>query len=72
MEREPMRHSKALQSAGYEADLRILELHFRNGGVYDYFDVPPEVYAGLTASAHPWTEWQEHIKAAYRCEWVSG
>ncbi len=60
-----MHHSKALGSAGYDPASRTLRLRFRHGGLYDYHDVPPEVFEALIASAHPWTEWQEHIKASY-------
>lgn len=64
----PMRHSRALESAGYDAERRVLRLRFRSGGLYDYHDVPPEVYAGLLGSAHPWTEWQDRIRDVYRYE----
>lgn len=60
-----MPRSKALRSAGYDEDTRTLRLHFRTEGLYDYLDVPPEVFEALIASAHPWTEWQTHIKSTY-------
>jgi len=65
MDLHHLRHSKTLESAGYDPATRILRLRFRHGGLYDYFEVPAEVYEGLTTSAHPWTEWQQHIKATY-------
>lgn len=61
-----MRRSKTLEAIGYDSSTRTLRLRFRHGGLYDYFDVPAEVFEGLTTSAHPWTEWQEHIKTTYR------
>ena len=60
-----MYRSKALAAAGYDSAGRILRLRFRGGGVYDYLDVPPTVHAGLISSAHPWTEWREHVTATY-------
>jgi len=60
-----MRRSKALEAAGYDAGSSTMRLRFRHGGLYDYVAVPPEVYAGLTASLHPWTEWGEHIRSTY-------
>jgi len=60
-----MHRSKALEAAGYDAASRTLRLRFRNGGLYDYFDVPPDVHEGLVTSEHPWTEWREHIKTTY-------
>lgn len=56
-----MRRSRALEEAGYDAATRTLRVRFRHGGLYDYLDVPPEVFAGLLESAHPWTEWREQV-----------
>jgi len=37
--------SSALQSVGYDPGRKILELEFRdNGGVWQYFKLPPSVY----------------------------
>jgi hypothetical protein len=60
-----MPRSKTLEAAGYDSGTRTLRLRFRHGGLYDYLDVPEEVFEGLTTSAHPWTEWQAHIKSEY-------
>lgn len=56
-----MRRSRALDEVGYDAATRTLRVRFRHGGLYDYLDVPPEVFEGLVESAHPWTEWRERI-----------
>lgn len=61
MAMRPMRRSRALEEAGYDWATRTLRVRFRNGGLYDYLDVPPEVFEGLLLSAHPWTEWREEI-----------
>ncbi len=58
-----MRRSRALEEAGYDAATRTLRVRFRHGGLYDYLDLPPEVFDGLLGSAHPWTEWREEILA---------
>lgn len=59
-----MHRSRALKEAGYDAAARTLRVRFREGDRgYDYLDVPPEVFEGLLASEHPWTEWGERIKA---------
>lgn len=45
MLREPV-ESSVIASMGYAPAERVLELEFRGSGdIYDYFDVPPEVYA---------------------------
>lgn len=58
-----MRHSQALEEAGYDARTRVLRVRFRDGRRgYDYLDVAPEVFEGLLASPHPWTEWGARIR----------
>ncbi|HEV7870527.1 MAG TPA: KTSC domain-containing protein [Modestobacter sp.] len=34
--------SSNIASVGYDEEQRILEIVFRNGGVYHYLEVPPE------------------------------
>ncbi|MFT4037565.1 MAG: KTSC domain-containing protein [Thermomicrobiales bacterium] len=42
--------SSMLRSAGYDAKSETLELEFTNGRVYQYAEVPPEVFADLMAA----------------------
>jgi KTSC domain len=39
--------SRNLASVGYEREHRVLEIEFRNGRVYEYFEVPEGVYGGI-------------------------
>lgn len=39
--------SSNLKSVGYDPTQQMLEIEFQNGGVYQYFGVPPEVYREL-------------------------
>ena len=43
MERTPLR-SRAVVSAGYDAERQVLELEFHGGRVYRYHDVPQGVF----------------------------
>jgi hypothetical protein len=43
--------SSFIQSIGYNAETRILEVEFKQGRVYQYFDVPKETYDNVM-SAH--------------------
>lgn len=61
MEMVRLWRSKALREVGYDAESRTLRVDFLSGGRYEYLDVGPEVFEGLTASAHPWTEWREQV-----------
>jgi hypothetical protein len=47
--RIPVRSSN-LHSVGYNLITGTLEIAFRNGGIYEYFDVPIAIYEGLMNS----------------------
>ncbi len=45
--------SSNLASIGYDAENEILELEFKHGGIYQYFDVSESVYEELmNADSH--------------------
>ena len=45
--------SSNLASIGYDAENEILEVEFKHGGIYQYFDVPENVYYELmNADSH--------------------
>lgn len=45
--------SSNLASVGYDAENEILEVEFNHGGIYQYFDVPKNVYMELmNADSH--------------------
>jgi KTSC domain len=46
MERQSVESSN-LASVGYDAENEILEIEFNHGGVYQYFDVPENIYESL-------------------------
>ena len=46
MERTPLR-SRAIVSAGYDAETRALEIEFSSGRIYRFSDVPAGVYEWL-------------------------
>tara|TARA_R110000868_G_scaffold395447_1_gene667119 strand:- start:5248 stop:5457 length:210 start_codon:yes stop_codon:yes gene_type:complete len=46
MERTPINSSNLL-SIGYQADTNTLEVEFKGGAVYQYFDVPLAIYEEL-------------------------
>lgn len=57
--------SRALAEIGYDPATRTLRVRFHHDGLYDYLDVPEDVYEGLLGSPHPWTDWGRHIKESY-------
>jgi hypothetical protein len=59
--------SSALRSVGYDPEQRVLEIEFTSGAVYQYFDVPPEVYRGLMAAESHGRYFHQHVRdAGYR------
>ena len=49
MNRTPITSSN-LSSVGYDQSTSTLEVEFRHGGVYQYFDVPAARYDGLLSA----------------------
>lgn len=39
--------SSMIQAVGYDEETQVLRVVFNNGGLYEYYDVPSEIYDGL-------------------------
>jgi hypothetical protein len=61
MEREAVR-SKNLASIGYDESSEILEIEFLNGGIYQYLNVPVDVYEELMNAKSHGTYFSANIK----------
>jgi len=64
MKREPVESSN-LASVGYDADNKILEIEFNHGGIYQYFDVPQDVYDELMGADSHGKYFVHNIKDEY-------
>lgn len=42
--------SSCIASVSYAPGTRTLDVHFKNGAVYRYFDVPPAIYDDMVAA----------------------
>ena len=69
MERRRLK-SSVLASARYHEDRTILEVAFRTGRVYYYFDVPIFHYDALLAAPSAGQYFNEYIRPHYRSELV--
>jgi uncharacterized protein len=58
--------SSNVASVGYEVTTNILEVEFTNGSVYQYFDVPENVYQQLMQAASAGQYLNANIKGIYR------
>ncbi|HEX5982952.1 MAG TPA: KTSC domain-containing protein [Solirubrobacterales bacterium] len=58
--------SSSIAAVGHEAG--VLEVRFRNGGVYRYLDVPEEVCAALMEAESKGRFFNRRIRDVYRCQ----
>ncbi|MBQ4470356.1 MAG: KTSC domain-containing protein [Synergistaceae bacterium] len=61
MKRLPV-ESDDLKSVGYDEKERKLEIEFRNGWIYEYTRVPPEIYGELVKAESKGTYFAKAIK----------
>jgi hypothetical protein len=62
--------SSVLAAAGYDPSSRTLELEYRNGRVYRYFDVPEFTYRALLRAPSVGRFVKSAIREAFRFEEV--
>lgn len=65
MQREAVSSSN-VAAIGYEESSSTLEVEFLDGSVYQYFDVPQNVYEGLKSASSIGGYLAKVIKGAYR------
>lgn len=58
--------SSNISSIGYDENSQTLEIEFHNGGVYQYFDVPINVYQDLIKAGSTGQYFAQHIKGYFR------
>jgi hypothetical protein len=58
--------STALATVGYSKRLQALEIEFRNGAIYRYLEVAPEVYEALLNARSKARFYDENIRHKYR------
>jgi hypothetical protein len=58
--------STALATVGYSKRLRALEIEFRNGAIYRYLDVEPDVYEALINARSKARFYDHNIRGNYR------
>ena len=64
MNRKPLKSSK-LRTAGYDEGLRVMEIEFVNGDVYEYKSVSPELYRQLMSSPSPNSFFEDKIEESF-------
>ncbi len=57
--------STNLESVGYDSQSLVLEIEFKRGGIYQYYDVPEYLYVELMGAGSKGTFLNENIKSTY-------
>jgi len=65
MVRQPVSSSN-LSSVGYDSQKKVLEVEFKNGSVYQYFEVPESKYAELIEASSVGSYFNTHIKNVFQ------
>ena len=58
--------SKNISAIGYDENSNTLEIEFHSGAVYQYFDVPPQVYQAIMQADSKGRYFAQHLKGYYR------
>ena len=64
--------SSNVASIGYDAQAGVLEVEFLNGGVYQYFQVDPQIYKAFLTAASKGKFLHRVLKGSYSFKKVRG
>lgn len=64
MKRKPVQ-SSSISSIGYDNESQILEIEFKNGSLYHYFDIPQSIFDQLMNASSHGTYLNRTIKGSY-------
>ena len=67
MERRPVA-SSSIVAVGYDPASRVLEIEFRKGSTYRFFDVPEFLYRGLMLAPSKGSFYNRNVEDRYRYE----
>ena len=71
MRRRPV-ESTSLESVGYDSTEQVLEVEFKHGAVYEYLEVPADVFEAFLAAASKGSFFNSDIKHSYDFVRVGG
>ena len=58
--------SNRLEAVGYDERLKLLQIQFFDGSMYEYYDVPKNIYIGLVTASSAGEYFHEYVKGVYR------
>jgi KTSC domain-containing protein len=59
--------SSAIKAAGYDPGRRKMYIRFPGGEIYDFCNVPPDVFDGLINAPSPGTYYDRNVRGRYPC-----
>ena len=65
MERQAVSSSN-IEAIGYDPGTQTLEIEFKSGGIYQYFNVPETEYQTFMAASSHGKYFHRHIRGTYR------
>lgn len=57
--------SDVIHAIGYDAEIQVLEIIFNNGRIYQYRDVPLEVYKALMAADSKGNYFNDNVRGEF-------
>ncbi|MCL1902587.1 MAG: KTSC domain-containing protein [Alphaproteobacteria bacterium] len=57
--------SSNIKSVGFDSASQILEIEFHSGGIYQYFNVPAEIYNGIMNAPSKGKFFHQFIRGNY-------
>lgn len=70
MKRKPV-NSSNIKSIGYDGRNNCLEIEFNNGSIYEYSNVPNDIYLSLMSAPSHGKYFNQYIKKNYTFKKVS-
>ncbi|WP_332777924.1 KTSC domain-containing protein [Polaromonas sp.] len=58
--------SSSIARFAFDDASRVLKVEFKNGNVYDYFDIPDHVFDGMRAAPSKGQYLAQYVKGNYR------
>ncbi len=59
-------NSTNLSAVGYDSETKILTIEFNDGGLYEYYDVPQNIYDELMSAPSKGSFFHRFIRNTYR------
>jgi hypothetical protein len=62
--------SSNIRSVGYDEKARTLEVEFNNGAIYQYSNVPADIFRRLLSASSPGSFFKDNVEEDYSCRRV--